>query len=125
MNCQPLFVSFDSAKVRTFFKYPNFFHKNLQTFLHFICKCLKINVLHKQKIFVLIYSQNGQKYTDEIDTFEMVQNMALNGSEMALFCVQNIEQYIYIFRQQNALKIGVFSKGLFFTLPDSGGVLVG
>lgn len=61
MNCQPLFLSFDNAKVLTFSKYPNFFHKNLQTFLHFVCKCLKISTLKKQKFSYLQNDKNGQK----------------------------------------------------------------
>lgn len=91
MSYQALFLSFDNANVRTFSKYPNFFHKNFQTFLHFVCKYLKIKILQKQNFSYLYIPQIGKISPPNIRTLGMVQNMPLFRFLMYLFCAQNIK----------------------------------
>ena len=77
MNCQPLLLSFDNAKVRTFFEYPNFSDKKIRTFLHFVCKCLKINTLHRQKIFIPVKRQKRAKKDGRNARFTLSANVPL------------------------------------------------
>ena len=82
-NCQPFLYRL------TMQRYEHFLY--IQTFLHFVCKCLKINTLQKKKNLILIYSQKRAKTDGKIGTFEMVRNMALFRILMAFFRVKNIE----------------------------------
>lgn len=67
-----LVIPNDSAKVRTFFEYPNFSDKKIQTFLHFVCKCLKISTLQKQNFSYLQNDKNRQKGTGKKRIYAIV-----------------------------------------------------